>query len=75
MSVARTLGDLRFVLLWSDEHRAWWRPDGMGYTRRVEEAGLYDPDTVVQRWLHGGSEFVHVVRLGAVAPRRRKARS
>lgn len=66
----RTFGDLRFVLIWSDEHRAWWRPDGMGYTTKVAEAGLYNPKTVVQRWLHGGSDFHHVVEIRApVAPR------
>lgn len=28
-------------LIWSNEHRAWWRPDCRGYTHRVEEAGRY----------------------------------
>jgi len=67
---ARTFGDLRFVLIWSDEHGAWWRPDGMGYTQRIEEAGLYNEDEAVQRWLNGGSDFHHVVRLPKPRPPR-----
>jgi len=67
----QTLGDLRFVLIWSEEHRQWCRPDGKGYTNRIEEAGLYDAETVVKRWLHGSSDFHRVVKVGATAPRRK----
>jgi hypothetical protein len=28
-------------LIWSNEHRAWWRPDRQGYTKRVADAGRY----------------------------------
>lgn len=28
-------------LIYSREHNAWWRPDRMGYTRNIEEAGRY----------------------------------
>lgn len=28
-------------LVWSNEHRAWWRPDRCGYTRNVTNAGIY----------------------------------
>lgn len=28
-------------LVWSNEHRAWWRPNSAGYTRFVESAGRY----------------------------------
>lgn len=64
-----TVSDLPYVLLWSHEHRAWWRANGLGYTKKVAEAGLYDPATVEARWRRGNSSIV-VVRLGAVAPRR-----
>ncbi len=30
----------RFVI-WSNEHRAWWRPASMGYTPELEAAGRY----------------------------------
>ncbi len=28
-------------LVWSNEHRAWWRPNSRGYTADVRKAGLY----------------------------------
>lgn len=28
-------------LIWSNEHTAWWNPNGNGYTLRVDEAGRY----------------------------------
>jgi hypothetical protein len=31
----------RFVI-WSIEHAAWWRPDWLGYTQVLAEAGRYD---------------------------------
>lgn len=31
-------------LIWSNEHRAWWRQNGCGYTVHVSEAGRYDRD-------------------------------
>lgn len=28
-------------LIWSNEHKMWWRPASMGYTTKVEAAGRY----------------------------------
>jgi hypothetical protein len=28
-------------LIWSNEHRAWWRPNNAGYTTHVDAAGRY----------------------------------
>lgn len=28
-------------VIWSDEHRMWWRPNRMGYTIEAPEAGVY----------------------------------
>lgn len=28
-------------LIWSNEHSAWWAPNGRGYTNRTAEAGRY----------------------------------
>lgn len=32
------------VLIWSNEHGAWWRAAGRGYTADINEAGRYSPD-------------------------------
>lgn len=29
-------------LIYSNEHRAWWKPAEHGYTKNRSEAGLYD---------------------------------
>ena len=34
--------DKKNYLIWSNEHRAWWRPESRGYTVHVDEAGIYD---------------------------------
>lgn len=74
MSQPRTVGELQLVVIWSDEHRQWWRPDGLGYTPRIEEAGLFDAEEASKRWIHN-NEYHHAVRLAAVAPRRRRGSS
>ena len=28
-------------LIWSNEHRAWWRPNAKGYTVHIKTAGRY----------------------------------
>lgn len=28
-------------LVWSNQHRAWWRPEAAGYSVSIEGAGLY----------------------------------
>lgn len=37
----------RNYLVWSNEHRAWWRADSSGYTRNVAQAGLYTRDDAI----------------------------
>lgn len=31
-------------LIWSIEHKAWWRPNSFGYTRTLSEAGRYEEE-------------------------------
>lgn len=34
-------------LVWSNEHRAWWRPSAAGYTVHMEAAGRYTRDDAI----------------------------
>ena len=39
-------------VIWSYEHRAWWRPGSWGYTQELGEAGRYtraDAEAIVRR--------------------------
>lgn len=31
-------------LIWSNQHRAWWRADARGYTAHLDAAGRYSRD-------------------------------
>lgn len=44
------------VFIWSEEHRAYWRPDGCGYTNRISQAGVYTRDDAEARTGHCGPE-------------------
>lgn len=34
--------------IWSNEHKEWWMPNGCGYTKSRESAGLYSFEEAVQ---------------------------
>jgi hypothetical protein len=36
-------GETAFVI-WSNEHRSWWQPGGIGYTSDLSQAGVYTAD-------------------------------
>lgn len=39
-------------LIWSNEHRAWWRPNRSGYTIFVEKAGRYSQAEAIEQSRH-----------------------
>ena len=43
-------------LVWSNQHRAWWRANSAGYTIRLSEAGRYNRDEAIRicAHAHGG---------------------
>jgi hypothetical protein len=34
-------------LIWSFEHRGWWRPGWMGYSPKRSEAGIYNAEDAI----------------------------
>lgn len=34
-------------LIWSNEHRAWWRAGGHGYTTKRSQAGVYSMEEAI----------------------------
>jgi hypothetical protein len=34
-------------LIWSNEHRLWWRADSCGYTSDINDAGWYTRDEAI----------------------------
>jgi alpha-glutamyl/putrescinyl thymine pyrophosphorylase clade 1 len=44
------------ILIWSGEHRAWWRPNCQGYTQSIDEAGRYSFADAFEATKHCGPE-------------------
>lgn len=53
----------RKVHIWSDQWGSYWRPDGSGYTRNINEAGIYTLDDAIRRSGHCGPEKQIVYRF------------
>ena len=39
---------MTLYLIWSNEHRAWWRPNSLGYTTYIQAAGRYPRDVAIK---------------------------
>lgn len=37
-----------WYLVWSNEHRCWWRPSRQGYTQKVASAGRYTREEAIE---------------------------
>lgn len=53
------------VIIWSQEHCAWWRQDAAGYTTDANAAGVYEFADAYDRTKHCGPEK----RIGFYATR------
>lgn len=58
-------------LIWSIEHAAWWRPDEMGYTASVYDAGRYSQERAAAIVAHANIAafqecMIPVAAVGAV---------
>ena len=47
MERLQELGEPKNYLIWSNEHRAWWRPNSCGYTSKLREAGHYSRNEAI----------------------------
>lgn len=45
--------DEGLYLVWSNQHRAWWRPNSAGYTDDVKRAGRYSRAEAMSISFHG----------------------
>lgn len=43
--------------IWSFEHRAWWKPNGRGYTGSITEAGIY-PEEEAEEIVRNANKFL-----------------
>jgi hypothetical protein len=53
---------MKYFLIWSEEHGAWWAPASRGYTRSMKRAGRYSKDEA-ERFstsANGGGTFCEV---------------
>lgn len=59
-------------LLWSNKHKAWWRPNARGYTEDIAEAGLYTKERaighVIQSSYHGDPDKATCMVVAPVFP-------
>ena len=40
-------------LIWSNSHKEWWKADGLGYTKKLDEAGRYTIEEAHRQSLNG----------------------
>ena len=46
----------RKVYIWSGRHQAWWAPEGHGYVRPRDRAGVFDFEDAWRRSSHASPE-------------------
>jgi hypothetical protein len=58
------------VLIWSNEHKGWWRPQQCGYTNYIECAGEYEIEEAIKICNEANEriKFDHEVTEATVPP-------
>lgn len=58
-------GNLPWVV-WAPEHRAWWKPNRLGYAEAIDDAGVYSLAEALEIWIGSRYNDVPVPRSAAV---------
>ena len=56
------------TVIWSGEHRAYWRPEACGYTQNVAKAGIWPYAEAERMTRHCGPEKLIQLRLKHEVP-------
>ena len=60
-AMCQWLKRVNVVYIWSNEHKAWWKPHELGYTKNIDEAGEYDrkyAQKLINRCVPGEEEMI-----------------
>lgn len=44
-------------MIWSNEHRAWWGPNNIGYTTNLSKAGVYSAEAAMRICEHATHDW------------------
>lgn len=51
------------VLIWSNEHESWWRPNSQGYSPNISRAGLYEREEAESIVKSSGGKNEQIIEL------------
>jgi len=57
---------MSLLVIWSEEHQAWWSPSRSGYTRSLADAGRYSAEEA-QEIVTGANRYLPAGQFNEVA--------